>query len=53
MVAIRGHGGGCCGINHILGFGAMTTANDIRRCIEGTRQFETRGMLVEAVLTNG
>jgi len=50
---LRGHGGGCCGINYMSGFGLATTADEIRALLAQTRQQQTRGILVEAVVTNG
>lgn len=52
MLLRSSHGGRCCGINHISGFGAATTKQDIVNALANTRQYERRGQLVEAVLTN-
>lgn len=47
-----GHGGGCCGVNHIRDAGTLRSEEELDNLIRGTRQGATKGMLVEIVLTN-
>ena len=53
MAVLSYHGGRCCGINHMHSFNGTETVEDIKKLIASTRQRATRGMLIEAVLTNG
>lgn len=46
------HGGRCCGINNIVGAGSIRNEEEIDNLISGTRQYATKGMLIEIVLTN-
>lgn len=52
MTSISDHGGACCGIRHLVGFGPYDTAEDILVQLAKTRQGDDKGMLVEAVVTN-
>jgi len=52
MAIVVGHGGGCCGVRHICHFTRTDNAATIKGLVDTTRQAQTQGMLVEAVLTN-
>lgn len=49
----RGHGGGCCGVNHLFGFGQPSVDIDrfVRRLEEGLQGMPHRDMLAEVILT--
>lgn len=53
MAARRTHGGGCCGINHISGFGGGETKEHLLALIGTESRRRTRSMILEVVLTNG
>jgi len=47
------HGGRCCGINHIYGFGANETKERLKSLIDQSEfRRRSRGMVLEVVLTN-
>lgn len=53
---ISSHGGYCCGIRHVSNFSPLpgrVTKEDLERVVAQTQQYAKKGMLVEAVLTNG
>lgn len=62
MAYRAGHGGGCCGINHIRGFGGggmggyhrvgVPTREELREMMRPGNMAANRGMLLEVVLTN-
>jgi len=53
MVHRVSHGGQCCGINNIYGFGATETKERIQSLINiSERNRRSRGMVFEVVLTN-